>query len=113
MSLELSENRANAAENAPVARPPSAFEKLTDRSFRLLTRVFALAIVGLVAWVVLQIVWSAIPAIQKHGLGFLTGLTWDPSREQFGILPEIWGTLYSSLLGLGLGAFFGLAIAIV
>lgn len=111
--MELSENRTNAAENAPVARPPSAFEKLTDRSFRLLTRVFALAIVGLVAWIVLQIVWSAIPAIQKHGLGFLTGTTWDPSREQFGILPEIWGTLYSSLLGLGIGAFFGLAIAIV
>ena len=34
------------------------------------------------------------------------------SRQQFGILPEIWGTLYSSLLALAIGGFFGVAVAI-
>ena len=31
---------------------------------------------------------------------------------KFGILPEIWGTLYSSLLALLIGGFFGLGVAI-
>ncbi|MGH8610490.1 MAG: phosphate ABC transporter permease subunit PstC, partial [Gammaproteobacteria bacterium] len=38
--------------------------------------------------------------------------TWDPSKEQFGVLPEIWGTLYSSILSLIIGGFFGVTIAI-
>ena len=35
-----------------------------------------------------------------------------PERAQFGILPAITGTIYSSILGLMLGTIFGLAIAI-
>ncbi len=30
----------------------------------------------------------------------------------YGILPEIWGTIYSSVLGVGIGALFGVAVAI-
>ena len=55
---------------------------------------------------------QAAPAIQKYGLHFLTSTTWDVNKGQFGVLPEIWGTLYSSLLALILGGFFGVAIAI-
>jgi phosphate transport system permease protein len=55
---------------------------------------------------------NAAPAIQKYGLHFLTSTTWDVNKGQFGVLPEIWGTLYSSLLALLLGGFFGVAIAI-
>ena len=33
-------------------------------------------------------------------------------RAQFGILPQIWGTLYSSLLALLIGGFVGITIAI-
>ena len=33
-------------------------------------------------------------------------------KESFGILPEIWGTLYSSLLALLIGGFFGVTVAI-
>ena len=35
-----------------------------------------------------------------------------PGQQQFGVLPAIWGTLYSSLLALMIGGFFGVAIAI-
>ena len=38
--------------------------------------------------------------------------TWDANRNDFGILPEIWGTLYSSLLALLIGGFFGVTVAI-
>jgi phosphate transport system permease protein len=55
---------------------------------------------------------QAAPAVEKYGLHFLTSTTWDVNKGQFGVLPEIWGTLYSSLLALILGGFFGVAIAI-
>ncbi len=37
---------------------------------------------------------------------------WDVQRNTFGILPQIWGTLYSSLLALLIGGFFGITVAI-
>ncbi len=47
-----------------------------------------------------------------HGVSFLTSSTWDANKAQFGVLPQIWGTLYSSFLALVMGGFFGLVIAI-
>ena len=52
------------------------------------------------------------PRWKRYGFGFLTGTTWDPNTEEYGILPEIWGTLYSSLLALLIGTMFGVAVAI-
>jgi phosphate transport system permease protein len=46
------------------------------------------------------------------GVKFLFTSTWDSSRDVYGILPQIWGTLYSSFLALILGGFFGITIAI-
>ena len=62
---------------------------------------------------VLKIAWTARPAVQRFGSSLLTSTTWDTNRELFGLLPAIWGTLYSSVLGLAVGTFFGLSIAIV
>ena len=53
-----------------------------------------------------------MPGIRDYGLSFLTSTTWDVNKSLYGILPEIWGTLYSSLLALLIGGFFGVAIAI-
>ncbi|MHC2066274.1 phosphate ABC transporter permease subunit PstC [Bremerella sp. T1] len=64
------------------------------------------------AYIVIQITWKASPAIQEYGASFLTGKTWDPNKEEYGILPEIWGTLYSSLLALLIGSLFGVAVAV-
>ena len=41
-------------------------------------------------------------SIQKFGFQFWTTDTWDPVAGQFGALPFIWGTLYSSLLALAI-----------
>jgi phosphate transport system permease protein len=71
-----------------------------------------LAILALVVYILWKIGGQAWPAIREHGLGFLTSMTWDVSRERFGIRPEIWGTLYSSILALIIGGLFGVAVAI-
>jgi phosphate transport system permease protein len=44
--------------------------------------------------------------------GFLTSTNWNVQDAKFGILPDIWGILYSSLLALLIGGFLGLAVAI-
>jgi len=104
----LSDVRAREA----TANPPSSMDVFWDRSFRGLTFAFAWLTILLLAYLLWEVGGSAMPAIQRFGLGFLTTTTWDVNQEQFGILPEIWGTLYSSLLALALGGFFGVAIAI-
>lgn len=50
--------------------------------------------------------------MKQYGLGFLTTRVWDPNKEQYGILPEIWGTLYTSVLALIIGTAFGVAAAV-
>lgn len=84
---------------------------LHDRWFRGLTFVFAWSIILLVLLIFWQLGSVAAPTVERHGLSFLTSQKWD-GEEHFGILPEIWGTLYSSILGVGIGTFFGLSVAI-
>jgi phosphate transport system permease protein len=74
--------------------------------------VSAWATLLLIVFIVLRIAKASAPAIQQYGVGFLAGTTWDPNTKQFSVLPEIWGTLYSSLLALGAGSAFGVASAI-
>lgn len=96
----------------PISRPPTAAERFTDRTFRSLAHAFAWLTVALVMYIVFEIGSSALPAIKERGLGFVTGTTWDNNKEVYGILPEIWGTLYSSLLALLIGTLFGVAAAV-
>src|SRR5215468_8678532 len=96
-----------------LARPPSPAEIWTDRIARIGTTAIAWAIVALGTYIVLKIAWTARPAVARFGTSLLTTTTWDTNRELYGLLPSIWGTLYSSIVGLAIGTFFGLAIAIV
>jgi phosphate transport system permease protein len=95
-----------------LAQPPTPRQRLIDRAFLGLCRVFAWLAAALVAWIVGQIALRAVPAMREHGFSFLVGTTWDPNIEQYSILPEIWGTLYSSIAALIIGTAFGLAAAI-
>jgi phosphate transport system permease protein len=95
-----------------ITRVPSGRQLAIDRAFRTLCLVFAFLTVALVAFIVLRIAVSATPAMQRFGFGFLSGRVWDPNTERYGILAEMWGTLYTSVLALLLGTTFGVAAAI-
>src|SRR5262245_45359056 len=88
------------AASESISRPPSAADRFTDRAVRGVTWGFAWAIIALVTYIVLKIAWTARPALSTFGGSLLTETTWDTNRGLFGLLPAIWGTLYSSLLGL-------------
>jgi phosphate transport system permease protein len=96
-----------------IARPPSQGERSVDLAVRFLTLGLAWGVIALGTYIVLRVAWTAWPAVHRFGPSLLVERTWDSNREQFGLLPAIWGTLYSSAIGLAIGAFFGLSIAIV
>ncbi|MGH8613822.1 MAG: phosphate ABC transporter permease subunit PstC [Gammaproteobacteria bacterium] len=95
-----------------ISGPPSTGDYIWDRGFRFLAWVGAWIILALVAYILWKIGGQALPAMTKYGLSFVTSSTWDVSKEQFGVLPEIWGTLYSSILASIIGGFLGVSIAI-
>ena len=108
MSITLEEARHPGA----VAAAPSSWDFLADRLFRGLAKAAAVLILLLLAFILWQIGRRAWPGIREYGLGFLTSTTWDVGRGHFGILPAIWGTIYSSFLALLIGGFFGIVMAI-
>ena len=97
---------------ASVSKPPTSWDYFADRAFRVMAQAAVWTIVLLLAYLLWSIGTKAWLGMREHGLGFLTSASWDVSRQQFGILPHIWGTLYSSLLALAIGGFFGVVMAI-
>jgi phosphate transport system permease protein len=95
-----------------ISAPPSKWETFSDQAFRGTTWVCTLAIILLLFYILFEIGKEALPAIGKHGLSFLYSQTWDANKATFGILPQIWGTLYSSLLALLIAGVFGVTVAI-
>src|SRR5215813_6500905 len=83
-----------------------------DLGFRLGTGVFALVLVLLVAGIGLELARVSMPSIQKFGLAFWRTSIWDPVAGEFGALPFIWGTLYSSILALLIATPISLGIAV-
>jgi phosphate transport system permease protein len=51
-------------------------------------------------------------SLQRFGLNFWRTSNWDPVAGEFGALPFIWGTLYSSVLALLLATPVALGIAV-
>jgi len=103
---------ADAAPPGAITQPPSPNEYLVDRGFRFLAVCGASLIILLVVYILWKIGGKALPAIYEYHLGFLTSTNWNVQEGKYGILPEIWGTLYSSLLALVIAGFFGLTVAI-
>jgi len=95
-----------------IARPPTPRELRTDHAFKWATRACAALSGVLVALIVILIAKQAMPAILKYGPHFVVSEKWDAGKRQFGILPEIFGTVLSSAIGVGLAAVFGVATAV-
>jgi phosphate transport system permease protein len=95
-----------------MTKTPPYRRSADDRGFRLGTGVFALLVVLLVAGIFVELYRTSDLSIEKFGLNFWRTTTWDPVAGEFGALPFIWGTLYSSILALFLSTPVALGIAI-
>lgn len=97
------------------ARPPQSGLRralhLTDRRFRgglvVVGVLFMLLMLAILATLVLQ----ARQAFEHFGLGFLVSTQWNPVRLEYGALPFIIGTLFTTALALVLAVPVGLGVA--
>ncbi len=69
-------------------------------------------LVAIVVAIGVELTRESMLSIQKFGLDFWRTSTWDPVAGEFGALPFIWGTLYSSILALIISAPVAIGIAV-
>ena len=84
----------------------------TDPGFRLSIGVFAAALLLIVIAIGVLLTNESSLSLQKFGLNFWRTTNWDPVAGEFGALPFIWGTLYSSVLALLIATPVALGIAV-
>ena len=95
-----------------MKQAPSSRRSADDRLFRLATGFFALLVVALVAAIAYELFKNSRLSIAKFGLHFWRTTIWDPVAGNFGALPFIWGTLYSSIAAMLISTPIALGIAI-
>lgn len=83
-----------------------------DLVFRWSTGSFAFLLVLIVLAIAAVLWWESLLSIRAFGFDFWVTETWDPVLGEFGALPFIWGTLYSSILALIIATPVALGIAI-
>jgi phosphate transport system permease protein len=86
--------------------------RTADRLFRGGTRVAASLLVAALLAIGLMLWLSSSQAFGTFGLGFITGLTWDPVAAIYGALPYVVGTILTSLIAVVIAAPIGLLTAI-
>jgi phosphate transport system permease protein len=84
----------------------------SDAVFRLLTRIAAVTVLGLLAGVMLALIFGAWPALKLFGFSFLVTEVWNPVTEKFGALAPIYGTLVTSIIAMLIAVPFGIGIAV-
>ena len=94
-------------------KPRASWEKNLDLGFVWLTRILAMAIAAVLLWIALEVAIEAMPAIQRYGLGFLTSTAWNPVKEEYGALPQIYGTIVTAFIALLLAVPIGVGTALV
>src|SRR5213596_2923896 len=83
-----------------------------DLGFRTGTGIFAFALVLIVGAIGVVLARQSVLSVQKFGMNFWRTEIWDPVAGEFGALPFIWGTLYSSVLALLIATPIALGIAV-
>jgi phosphate transport system permease protein len=83
-----------------------------DLGFRLATGAFALVLILIVCAIGYELTTQSMQSIRQFGLEFWRTEIWDPVSGEFGALPFIWGTLYSSVLALAIATPIALGIAV-
>ncbi|AJC19294.1 phosphate ABC transporter permease PstC [Pandoraea pulmonicola] len=105
-----------AEATSPLATPSASTQRapssVGDFLFALLTRGAALITLLLLGGIIVSLIISALPSIEKFGFSFLWTKDWDPPAEQFGALVPIYGTIITSVIALiiAVPVSFGIAL---
>lgn len=105
-----------AGEPVATEAPPGAAalqgRAVGDTVFKVALTVAVLAVPALLGFLVWELWVGSRLAIERYGLDFISGSTWDPVAEEFGALPLIVGTLSSAAIALVIAVPLSLGVAI-
>lgn len=123
--IALSINPSPATEVTPATpylssptdtgKAPLVGGKLTglgDRVYLGIIFLASLSIFAIIVWIAGTLTSQSMPVFKAFGTKFVTGTVWDEVQGQFGILPYIFGTLYSSFIALVLAVPISIGSAI-
>src|ERR1700730_7742407 len=86
--------------------------EIGDRIFEFAMLACGLAVLGVLALIVYELVLRSGPSWHAFGFKFFGGHDWDPVNEQLGAMPFIYGTLVSSLLALIIAVPLSIGVAV-
>ena len=97
------------AATKPAFNPPG---KKGDMIFSALVKLAALIVLLMLGGIIVSLIISSWPSIQKFGFSFLWTKEWDAPNEIFGALVPIYGTLVTSIIALliAVPVSFGIAL---
>jgi len=112
----------NPVADQPVQASPVLSESMTLSArprkwlgnwiFHNLTRLFAFLTFTVLVGIVISLIYTSWPSLQKFGLAFLWTSEWNPPMERFGALVPIYGTIVTSIIALVIAVpvSFGIAL---
>jgi phosphate transport system permease protein len=80
--------------------PPSLSVRHGDKVYSALTLLASLSIFGIMICLAFQLTGASMQSIHHFGLAYITKSNWDETADVYGILPYIFGTLYSAFIAL-------------
>ena len=83
-----------------------------DTIFANITKIIAISILLLVAWIFTVLLNHSMDSIQALGFNFLTESKWAPNLEKFGALPAIYGSVVSTFLAMLMAVPLAIGVAI-
>jgi phosphate transport system permease protein len=83
-----------------------------DKIFKFLMLLCGLAVLGVLALIVYELMLRSSLSWHTFGIKFFAGQDWDPVQEHFGALPFIYGTLVSSFLALLIAVPLSVGVAV-
>jgi phosphate transport system permease protein len=86
--------------------------EIPDALFGWTMRLCGLAVVGLLALIVYELIVRSQLSWHQFGWKFFAQSDWNPVEEQFGALPFIYGTVVSSLLSLIIAVPLAIGVAV-
>jgi phosphate transport system permease protein len=95
-----------------VPRRSSKTSRIADAGFQGLVWLCAACVLGIVGFILLELIKGSDLSLHQFGWKFFTGSDWDPVNGNFGAVPFIYGTLVSSLVALIIAVPLSLGVAI-
>lgn len=85
---------------------------IIDKLFANSTKLIAVAILLLVAWIFAVLFEHSLASMEAFGFDFITESKWAPNLEKFGALPAIYGSVISTFLAMVLAVPVAIGVAI-